>query len=77
MGYTSDLWTGDLPVGGGRSIGRGQLQGKQATITQYQREQSSPQTWMITQGNTLEVSDSDSLEQFVQALVSQTGGEKS
>lgn len=72
-----DLWTGDLPVGGGRSIGRGRLQGKQATITQYQREQSSPQTWTITQANTLEVSNAESLEQFVQALVSQTGGEKS
>lgn len=72
-----DLWTGDLPVGGGRSIGRGQLKGQKATITQYQREQSSPQTWTITQGNTLEVSDADSLEQFVQALVSPVGGEKS
>jgi CRISPR/Cas system CSM-associated protein Csm3 (group 7 of RAMP superfamily) len=71
-----DLWTGDLSVGGGRSIGRGQLQGKQATITQYQREQSSPQTWTITQGNPLEVSDAESLEKFVQALVSQAGGEK-
>lgn len=71
-----DLWTGDLPVGGGRSIGRGRLQGQQATITQYQRKQSSPQTWTITQGNTLEVSDAESLEKFVQALVSQTRGEK-
>jgi CRISPR/Cas system CSM-associated protein Csm3 (group 7 of RAMP superfamily) len=71
-----DLWTGDLPVGGGRSIGRGRLQGQRATITQYKREQSSPQIWTITQGNTLEVSDAGSLEQFVQALVSQTGGEK-
>jgi CRISPR/Cas system CSM-associated protein Csm3 (group 7 of RAMP superfamily) len=71
-----DLWTGDLSVGGGRSIGRGLLQGQRATITQYQREKSSPQTWTITQGNTLEVSDADSLEQFVQALVAQTGGEQ-
>ncbi|MBD2295128.1 hypothetical protein H6G06_16980 [Anabaena sphaerica FACHB-251] len=28
-----DLWTGDLPVGGTSSIGRGRLQGKDATIT--------------------------------------------
>jgi CRISPR/Cas system CSM-associated protein Csm3 (group 7 of RAMP superfamily) len=28
-----DLWTGDLPVGGTSSIGRGRLQGKRATIT--------------------------------------------
>jgi hypothetical protein len=27
-----DLWTGDLPVGGESSIGRGRLKGKEATI---------------------------------------------
>jgi CRISPR/Cas system CSM-associated protein Csm3 (group 7 of RAMP superfamily) len=70
-----DLWTGDLPVGGGRSIGRGRLQGQRATITQYQQHQSPPQTWTIVQGKTLEVSDSASLEKFVQALVSSTGSE--
>ncbi len=28
-----DLWTGDLPIGGGRSIGRGQLQGVEVSMT--------------------------------------------
>ena len=28
-----DLWTGDLPVGGGANVGRGRLQGVQATLT--------------------------------------------
>jgi CRISPR/Cas system CSM-associated protein Csm3 (group 7 of RAMP superfamily) len=28
-----DLWTGDLPLGGESSVGRGRLRGKQATIT--------------------------------------------
>jgi CRISPR/Cas system CSM-associated protein Csm3 (group 7 of RAMP superfamily) len=28
-----DLWTGDLPIGGEQSVGRGRLKGRQATIT--------------------------------------------
>jgi hypothetical protein len=28
-----DLWTGDLPLGGEISVGRGRLKGKQATLT--------------------------------------------
>jgi CRISPR/Cas system CSM-associated protein Csm3 (group 7 of RAMP superfamily) len=31
-----DLWTGDLPVGGESSIGRGRLRGKTATLTRQQ-----------------------------------------
>jgi len=66
-----DLWTGDLPVGGGRSIGRGTLSGQHATITQHHPDLTSVKTWTITQqGNSLEISDAEALEEFVKALVS-------
>ena len=28
-----DLWTGDLPIGGESSVGRGRLRGKEATLS--------------------------------------------
>lgn len=34
-----DLWTGDLPVGGTSSIGRGRLQGKDVTITLRRKQE--------------------------------------
>ncbi len=41
-----DLWTGDLPLGGESSVGRGRLQGKRATLTLKGREKI---TWELVQ----------------------------
>jgi CRISPR/Cas system CSM-associated protein Csm3 (group 7 of RAMP superfamily) len=72
-----DLWTGDLPVGGGRSIGRGRLKGQSATITRHYPDSTTATTWDIAQQNdSLTVSDAAALEEFVQALVSPTGGQQ-
>lgn len=61
-----DLWTGDLPLGGGSSVGRGRLRGEQATLTY------SGTSWTLIQRDdgTLHVEgDKVRLEQFVQAFV--------
>jgi CRISPR/Cas system CSM-associated protein Csm3 (group 7 of RAMP superfamily) len=72
-----DLWTGDLTVGGGRSIGRGRLKGQKATLNRHHPISTETRTWTIVQQDeSLEVSDSEALEAFVQALVSQTGGKR-
>lgn len=69
-----DLWTGDLPVGGESSIGRGRLQGKSATITQY--ASGTATEWTIVQNNeNLQISDATSLEKFLEALTNYTIGE--
>lgn len=62
-----DLWTSDLPVGGESSIGRGRLQGLEATMTR-QIPGEAIQTWTISQdGERLQVSeaDADALGAFV------------
>jgi len=71
-----DLWTSDLPVGGESSIGRGRLQGKDATLTWHKWDQEKKlqqkEKWTIVQvgeNKPLEVTDSDRLEEFVQHLV--------
>lgn len=71
-----DLWTSDLPVGGESSIGRGRLQGKNATLTWYQWEQQNElqhkETWTIAQkdeNEPLDVSNPDRLQEFVDQLV--------
>jgi CRISPR/Cas system CSM-associated protein Csm3 (group 7 of RAMP superfamily) len=59
-----DLWTGDLPLGGESSVGRGRLRGLSATITRQT-------TWEITaNGDKLTVSDEQAaaMEQCVKAL---------
>lgn len=70
-----DLWTSDLPVGGESSIGRGRLQGKDATLTWHkwdkEKKLQQKEEWTIVQvgeNQPLEVSDSDRLEEFVQHL---------
>ncbi|ESA32291.1 ramp superfamily protein probably involved in dna repair [Leptolyngbya sp. Heron Island J] len=72
-----DLWTGDLPIGGTSSIGRGRLRGKDATITQ---KGSELKQWKIIQeSGQLQVSNlqdpsqeqettRQELEDFVSAL---------
>jgi len=44
-----DLWTGDLPLGGGTGIGRGRLKGLRAVLTSRQAN-GSPQEWIIESG---------------------------
>ncbi len=59
-----DLWTGDLPLGGGHGIGRGYLKGKTATLT-YDNE-----SWSFTQDKGLVVSgDKERLEEFVKSFL--------
>jgi CRISPR/Cas system CSM-associated protein Csm3 (group 7 of RAMP superfamily) len=43
-----DLWTGDLPLGGESSVGRGRLAGQSATLVHSRQGQSK--TWELTQG---------------------------
>ncbi|NJL63411.1 MAG: hypothetical protein HC903_18230 [Methylacidiphilales bacterium] len=62
-----DLWTGDLTVGGTSSIGRGRLQGREATIT------NNGKTWKISQSSStepliVENPENEDLEKFVTAL---------
>lgn len=63
-----DLWTGDLPLGGESSVGRGRLKGERATLTH--QSNGAPRTWEITttgQGVTV-IGDRGALEAFVSAL---------
>ncbi len=67
-----DLWTGDLPLGGEVSIGRGRLRGMQATMTTPQH----PSTSITIEGNDqgmLRISHRDELEQYVVALQAKVG----
>ena len=74
-----DLWTGDLPVGGGGSIGRGRLKGQQATLKRCgPEERRGPedsseglQRWEIQSvagAAHLDISEADVLQSFVDAL---------
>jgi CRISPR/Cas system CSM-associated protein Csm3 (group 7 of RAMP superfamily) len=61
-----DLWTGDLPIGGESSIGRGRLQGIRADIA-YGKEK-----WTIQGEDSLKITPDDarkSLERYVQKFV--------
>ena len=42
-----DLWTGDLPLGGESSVGRGRLAGRAAMLTQHKPGQTT--TWKLSQ----------------------------
>ncbi|MEG4282710.1 RAMP superfamily CRISPR-associated protein [Microcoleus sp. A006_D1] len=71
-----DLWTSDLPVGGESSIGRGRLQGKNATLTWHKwdkkKELQQKEIWSIAQKSDkepLDVSNPDRLQEFVNKLV--------
>ncbi len=65
-----DLWTGDLPLGGESSVGRGCLQGQHAILALH--EHGKPTTWHIEQaGDRLQFDPADSpakLEAFVEKL---------
>ncbi|MCX8024165.1 MAG: RAMP superfamily CRISPR-associated protein, partial [Thermanaerothrix sp.] len=64
-----DLWTGDLPLGGEISVGRGRLKGRRATLTF--RRPNHVQEWLLTQDDEhLAVTGYRwQLEQFVAAFV--------
>lgn len=71
-----DLWTSDLPVGGESSIGRGRLQGKNATLTWHKWDKEKnlkyKDTWAIAQkseNEPLDVTNPDRLQEFVNKLV--------
>lgn len=69
-----DLWTGDLPVGGTSSIGRGRLQGVEATLT-WQHPEKLEQKWIISQNDgklKLSEEDKQELEYFVSRFVEKT-----
>ncbi|WP_204103976.1 MULTISPECIES: RAMP superfamily CRISPR-associated protein [Spirulina sp. CCY15215] len=68
-----DLWTGDLPIGGQSSIGRGRLKGIKVTLSRYKPDKTTEWTISETDGQ-LQVSDAEELEAFVQALVNPISG---
>jgi CRISPR/Cas system CSM-associated protein Csm3 (group 7 of RAMP superfamily) len=70
-----DLWTGDLALGGGSSVGRGRLKGKSAILT-YAQPGNPEEKWTITQqeaGLTID-GEKEHLERFVNALRGGTNG---
>jgi hypothetical protein len=66
-----DLWTGDLPLGGEISVGRGRLQGIIARMNFKQANQKDPENWVIEKANeSLKTSGNiERLEKFVDAFV--------
>ncbi|MBI3950568.1 MAG: hypothetical protein HY314_08955 [Acidobacteria bacterium] len=70
-----DLWTGDLPLGGESSVGRGRLKGERAILT-HQSDGASRRWEIVTNGQGLTVvGDRNVLEGFVSALNSHLKGE--
>ena len=75
-----DLWTGDLPVGGESSVGRGRLRGESATLRHVQ--DSATTKWIVKpDGEGLKATADpepdnvwQSLERFVQALSDHLAG---
>lgn len=64
-----DLWTGDLPLGGEISVGRGRLKGQKATLI-FKRVTTSQQWAMKQVDGQLQLDgDRNQLEQFVSAFV--------
>ena len=61
-----DLWTGDLPVGGEASIGRGRLRGDRATLTH--RRDGRLIEWKLANDGQLEQGNAKDLQNFVDAL---------
>lgn len=64
-----DLWTGDLPVGGERSVGRGRLTGTRAELV-WKKGKQPPVAWKLVQqdGALALEGDSQDLERCVAAL---------
>lgn len=76
-----DLWTGDLPLGGESSVGRGRLKGKSATLT-YSQGGTSQEWTIAVNGNVLTVKDKNGadaravLGEYVTALNTELIGAK-
>ncbi|MCK9564483.1 MAG: RAMP superfamily CRISPR-associated protein [Methanothrix sp.] len=66
-----DLWTGDLPLGGEISVGRGRLQGVSAQLTLKKVNSVDSKRWIIKQAKeSLETSgDINNLENFVKSFI--------
>ena len=64
-----DLWTGDLPLGGERSVGRGRLKGKDVALV-YRHDGGAPDVWEIhAEGAAITVTgDRDGLKKYVDEL---------
>lgn len=64
-----DLWTGDLPLGGTSSIGRGRLRGQRADL-RYKHEEGEPEQWtIVASGLELAIGgDRQRLQDFVTAV---------
>jgi CRISPR/Cas system CSM-associated protein Csm3 (group 7 of RAMP superfamily) len=73
-----DLWTGDLPLGGEISVGRGRLRGKKCQL-EYRNGQ--PQSWELyangASGLRMEKGKPQDLENYVIRLHTHLGGSKS
>jgi CRISPR/Cas system CSM-associated protein Csm3 (group 7 of RAMP superfamily) len=66
-----DLWTGDLPIGGEASIGRGRLQGKSATLTLADGKTSFVLEARGKYGVDIKEGDQKTLEGFVKAFTTE------
>jgi len=68
-----DLWTGDLTLGGERSVGRGRLRGQRADLTY--RDQYRDQIWTIYgDGDELDIQpETASLTDYLNALLQKLG----
>ncbi|MGD2092977.1 MAG: RAMP superfamily CRISPR-associated protein [Candidatus Aminicenantes bacterium] len=64
-----DLWTGDLPVGGEKSIGRGTLKGQQADIKWYENGKVIPASI-----NGTGIKETEKLEELVTSLQEYVSG---
>ena len=62
-----DLWTGDLPLGGESSVGRGRLRGQEATLTQKSRGKDAGEWKLGRSGEGLSATPAE-LEDYVKAL---------
>ncbi|MBX9692107.1 MAG: hypothetical protein K2Z81_06970, partial [Cyanobacteria bacterium] len=65
---TKDLWTGELPVGGESSIGRGRFKGQEASVTV--QGETGIHRWSITEksGHLQITGDQQALEKYVSAV---------
>lgn len=69
-----ELWQGNLPIGGGTSIGRGVLHGRKCSI-QYKDEQKKEHVFSLEQKDNLIVTgDKNLLESYVQKLAGECNG---
>jgi CRISPR/Cas system CSM-associated protein Csm3 (group 7 of RAMP superfamily) len=66
-----DLWTGDLPIGGEASIGRGRLQGKSATLTLADGRTCFVMEASGKYGVNIKEGDQKTLEGFVKAFTTE------